>query len=1050
MPLAQAQDYYLPTPGVMVHLSPPFDPPILKGIKVHPDNPFRFDFILDKGDGELSNGQLKDESSKLIKYFLASLTIPEKDLWVNLSPYEKDRIIPNSFGLTEMGRDLLAEDYMLKQITASLIYPEDTIGKKFWKRIYEEAAKKFGTTNVPVNTFNKVWIVPEKAVVYENTKAGTAYVVESKLKVMLEQDYLSLTKHEGIQSRQTQAKDTNQLGSQIVREIIIPELKKEVNEDKNFAQLRQVYSSLILATWYKKKIKESILSQVYADKNKVAGVNIDNPQEKEEIYQRYLKAFKKGVYNYIKEDVDPVTQETIPRKYFSGGAFLALFQKGDSNLEIPNFEVTSDSHGADGAMLSPDRAMLITEQTERADVENSLAEILKGNKNRKLKAKVGNIIASKVHNDRVTDERIRVMGKILRDFSTKYGIDFENLRPTAKRQLLTVVDKISGETTYAAWGRFISDVENRFGINIQNLDYVQKQRILTAALYVSLAKKVNRNGVMVSQKEEMFDQTIKGIQDSLGISDDDLKKDEKTGGLPLGIKIRLISAAYTGRLETIQEVQNIFALSSNIQVPSSPVVAVEPTMAVKTSTASPIKVPSKPSRRNPSVPFVQSLVQRLFTPKRTLATAIALTLGVSALFMMPQAYAHNKVAPTFENKPPSVSFFQVDSKEGTETVSFAPQPENKIDKPVGAYSDYLPNFTVDQYFKTIAYGRQKGVFSHQALMYYWNHDVPSSTGASNFAVWNVNELNRLRGMGVAPFIGLETIDQKEIDFMVQKFKDAGFDKNDTIYIRVASEPDNMSYGTEDGTPNGKRWTEVAYNAYKKRFEDTSAYLRRLGQENGLNFRIVYTQMNKYGENYRPNLNSFDAFGFDLYLTPLNKDETFDYIKRVSKTYVSKPWVFPEAGIPSSGPYGATPQWAESTLRQTIHLLDENQVKVEQFTYLSVDVRDRVNDRRWDYSLTPPMIRELSLWSQRPQNVGNNYVAQLNNPNYGGIDLTPENMNLQIQYSNGEIKFHLNLVLLKQLQNAHGFIPVIINIQPMRNIRIFLGLTSKSPQQFHNN
>ena len=84
-----------------------------------------------------------------------------------------------------MGRDLLAEDYMLKQITASLIYPEDEIGKKFWKRIYAEAQKKFGTTNIPVNTFNKVWIVPEKAVVYENAKAGTAYVVESKLKVML-------------------------------------------------------------------------------------------------------------------------------------------------------------------------------------------------------------------------------------------------------------------------------------------------------------------------------------------------------------------------------------------------------------------------------------------------------------------------------------------------------------------------------------------------------------------------------------------------------------------------------------------------------------------------------------------------------------------------------------------------------------------------------------------------------------------------------------------------------------------------------------------------
>ena len=191
---------------MLVRLSPAFNPPILKGLKVHPDNPFRFDFILDQGDlyrghvpreaGYVSpQEQLKQESTKLIKYFLASLTIPENDLWVNLSPYEKDHIIPQSFGLTEMGRDLLAEDYMLKQITASLIYPEGETGKKFWKRIYEEAQKKFGTTNIPVNTFNKVWIVPEKAVVYENAKAGTAYIVESKLKVMLEQDYLSLLNH---------------------------------------------------------------------------------------------------------------------------------------------------------------------------------------------------------------------------------------------------------------------------------------------------------------------------------------------------------------------------------------------------------------------------------------------------------------------------------------------------------------------------------------------------------------------------------------------------------------------------------------------------------------------------------------------------------------------------------------------------------------------------------------------------------------------------------------------------------------------------------------
>ena len=58
---------------------------------------------------------------RLVKYFLAALTIPEKDLWVNLSPYEKDRVITDEFGSTEMGRDLLAQDYMLKQLTSSLI-----------------------------------------------------------------------------------------------------------------------------------------------------------------------------------------------------------------------------------------------------------------------------------------------------------------------------------------------------------------------------------------------------------------------------------------------------------------------------------------------------------------------------------------------------------------------------------------------------------------------------------------------------------------------------------------------------------------------------------------------------------------------------------------------------------------------------------------------------------------------------------------------------------------------------------------------------------------
>ena len=288
--MAQDQMPRLPMPGVMVHLSTEFTPAHLQGMTIHPDNALQFDFLIHRGDEPFSDAQKKEQYSKLVKYFLASLTIPDEDQWVNLSPYEKDRIIKDDFGKTEMGRDLLAQDYILKQITSSLIYPEDGLGKKFWDRIYARAWKEYGTTNVPVNTFNKVWIIPDEAVVYES--GNTAYVLRNHLKVMLEEDYLSLKKHSGITASPS-ANNTHAIGSQVIREIVLPELEKEVNEGKNFANLRQIYSGMILAAWYKHALKESLLGKIYANQAKVKGVDQD-PQTNEVIYKQYLKAFKKG------------------------------------------------------------------------------------------------------------------------------------------------------------------------------------------------------------------------------------------------------------------------------------------------------------------------------------------------------------------------------------------------------------------------------------------------------------------------------------------------------------------------------------------------------------------------------------------------------------------------------------------------------------------------------------------------------------------------------------------------------------------------------------
>lgn len=320
-PLEAGAGFY---PGQVLPQSQAVNPPLLQGIKIYPDDPLKFDFVLDKGDLNISNKNISVEAIRLLKYFLSALTIPGQDLWVNLSPYEENRIIPAAFGLTEMGRDLLAQDYLLKQLTTALLFPKDKTGEKFWQKIYALAQKRYGTTDIPIDLINKVWIVPRKAVVYEN--AGAAYVTEARLEVILDKDYNA--------SGLDMASEMSAMAVSVLREVVIPVIEKEVNEGSYFAHLRQVYHSLILATWYKMKMKQSVLSQEYADRAKTAGVSIANPLETHDIWKQYSLGFKTGAYSHISEDKDSSDAPQMPRKYFSGGFDLGL----DSAMDIRPFD----------------------------------------------------------------------------------------------------------------------------------------------------------------------------------------------------------------------------------------------------------------------------------------------------------------------------------------------------------------------------------------------------------------------------------------------------------------------------------------------------------------------------------------------------------------------------------------------------------------------------------------------------------------------------------------------------------------------------------------
>src|SRR5262249_9744477 len=58
---------------------------------------------------------------------------------------------------------------------------------------------------------------------------------------------------------------------------------------------------------------------------------------------------------------------------------------------------------------------------------------------------------------------------------------------------------------------------------------------------------------------------------------------------------------------------------------------------------------------------------------------------------------------------------------------------------------------------------------------------------------------------------------------------------------------------------------------------------------------------------------------------------------------------------------------------------------------------------------------------------------------GGIDLNPNKMDLQLKNAGKAIKFHVDANMFRKLQNTDGFTPIIINVQPVINLRMFLGL-----------
>ena len=301
---------FFPKP-MIIGLSEPFHPVMLTGIKFDPNDPLKFGFIFDYGDQPLDEQALKRETEKLIKYFLTSLTIAEKDITVNLDP--KGVRLKESLKATVMGRDLVAQDYLLKLLAASMTDPRNDVGNAYWNAVYAKAVEVFRTIDIPIDSFVRVQFQPGKAKVFK--KDNVLLVAESRIGLASQRDqenyYDAIRQETGKEFKLGPAdlRKAEEVGFSAVDKVLIPVFEKEVNEGKNFAVIRQIYQCFVLAISFKKEMSAGPVVQYYVDREKLGGLE-DGRHEGfsiNDIYRNYMLSMAKAIDRSLFAEI-PVNQ----------------------------------------------------------------------------------------------------------------------------------------------------------------------------------------------------------------------------------------------------------------------------------------------------------------------------------------------------------------------------------------------------------------------------------------------------------------------------------------------------------------------------------------------------------------------------------------------------------------------------------------------------------------------------------------------------------------------------------------------------------------------
>ncbi|MDI6758650.1 MAG: hypothetical protein QMD94_03130 [Candidatus Omnitrophota bacterium] len=360
-----------------------------------------------------------------------------------------------------------------------------------------------------------------------------------------------------------------------MKETILPKINAEVNTGKNFATLRQIYHSVILGLWFKEKFKQSVY-QHYIDKGKISGIDITDKGAKDKIYNLYVEAFKKGIYNYIKPEKELASGKRIKRQYFSGGcSFIGGLKTGvPTTNKLPEKSITGSAIKT-SINLNP-------EGDDAGIARSSIKEAEKRKRINELKEKISGIEKINLSFNKLIERYSSEIGTtflykdIIRDLEKKIANNQQQIEEY-RRELNSL-----SETKEKSAGSAISKPED---VKVKELEKkIDEIQEANAHLKVLITRYSSKIGVPFSSENEKneaiqvlgekIEDSQKQIEEYLQEVDSLLKTKEKSAGSAISKSEDVKVKELEKKIDEIQEANAhlkvlITRYSSKIGVPFS-------------------------------------------------------------------------------------------------------------------------------------------------------------------------------------------------------------------------------------------------------------------------------------------------------------------------------------------------------------------------------------------------------------------------------------------------------------------------------------------------